>query len=92
MSVDRFGSEVINLVIAIVIIGVVFATTTVVLTQFTDLGINIPTEFTPGNYQSLLSLVLMIVIIGVIVGVVFEYIIPNLKKATGAGAERPATT
>ncbi|MEM2261549.1 MAG: hypothetical protein QXW20_07575 [Ignisphaera sp.] len=86
-TVERIGSEILTIVIAIVIVGIVLATTTVVLTQFRGLGINIPNEFTPENYHSLLALVIMIVVISVIVGVVFEHIIPNLKKATGAGAD-----
>lgn len=85
-TVERIGSEILTTVIAIVIAGIVLSTTILVLAQFSNLGINIPSEFTPQNYQSLLALVIMIIVISVVVGVVFEHIIPNLKKATGAGA------
>lgn len=88
-TVERIGSEILTIVVAIVIAGIVLSTTILVLAQFGSLGIDIPREFTPGTYQSLLALVIMIIVISVIVGVVFEHIIPNLKKATATGTATP---
>lgn len=82
-EVEKHGSMIIELAIAIVVIGVTMGVTTLILSQIGAIpGVSIPRELTPENYQSQFGLVLTLLVISVIVGMVFGYVIPKLKGAT----------
>lgn len=89
-EVEKHGSQLVDLVVAVIVIGITFGVTGIILTQFQAIQIggrtvSIPVELTPAHYQGMVGLVVMLLVITVIVGVVFGYVIPKLKAATSAG-------
>ncbi|MEM2591926.1 MAG: hypothetical protein QXI60_05005 [Thermofilaceae archaeon] len=84
-EVEKHGSMIIMLVIAITVIGITMGVTGLILAQIGSIqGVSIPPELTPSYYQGQLGLVLTLVVVAVVVSIIFGYVIPKLKGATRA--------
>lgn len=99
MEVTRWTDQLVALIIALIVIGVVFAVGVLVQEQISAVPVVLPngTTVTPhvpsgvslSGYGNYISTLILMIIIAVIIGVIFGFIIPYIKGA-GTAVVAPA--